>query len=125
VLMASSEGGMNIEEVAEHTPEKIHRVAIDPAKGLTDAQGDEVAGKIGIPEALVPQARELFKALYKVFEESDCSLVEVNPMIVTGDGRVVALDAKLNFDSNALYRHPDIVAMRDLDEEDPAEIEAS
>jgi succinyl-CoA synthetase beta subunit len=125
VLMASSEGGMNIEEVAEHTPEKIHRVAIEPSKGLTDAQGDDVARKIGIPDALVPQARELFKSLYKVFEDADCSLVEVNPMIVTGDGHVVALDAKINFDSNALYRHPDIVAMRDLDEEDPAEVEAS
>ncbi len=125
VLMASSEGGMDIEEVAAKTPEKIHRVAIDPTTGLQDSQAEDVARKIGVPGALVPQARDLFKALYKVFDETDCSLVEVNPLIVTGDGRVVALDAKLNFDSNALYRHPDIVAMRDLDEEDPAEVEAS
>jgi succinyl-CoA synthetase beta subunit len=125
VLMASSEGGMDIEEVAAKTPEKIHRVTIEPSTGLTDAQAEEVARKIGIADKLVAQARDLFKSLYKVFDECDCSLVEVNPMIVTGDDRVVALDAKLNFDSNALYRHPDIVAMRDLDEEDPAEVEAS
>jgi len=125
VLMASSEGGMDIEEVAAKTPEKIHRVTIEPSTGLTDAQAEDVARKIGIADKLVAQARDLFKSLYKVFDECDCSLVEVNPMIVTGDDRVVALDAKLNFDSNALYRHPDIVAMRDLDEEDPAEVEAS
>jgi succinyl-CoA synthetase beta subunit len=125
VLMASSEGGMDIEEVAHKTPEKIHRVAIDPVAGLSDRDADDIARKIGIAEAQLPQARDLFRALYRVFDECDCSLVEVNPLIVTGDGRVVALDAKLNFDSNALYRHPDIVAMRDLDEEDPAEIEAS
>jgi succinyl-CoA synthetase beta subunit len=125
VLMASSEGGMDIEEVAHKTPEKIHRVAIDPMTGLSDKDADDVARKIGIAEEQLPQSRAIFHALYKVFDECDCSLVEVNPMIVTGDGRVVALDAKLNFDSNALYRHPDIVAMRDLDEEDPAEVEAS
>jgi succinyl-CoA synthetase beta subunit len=125
VLMASSEGGMDIEEVAEKTPEKIHKVAIDPSKGLEDAQAEEIARKIGVPGELVPKARDLFKSLYKCFDECDCSLVEVNPLIVTGDGRVVALDAKLNFDDNALFRHPDIVAMRDLDEEDPAEVEAS
>jgi succinyl-CoA synthetase beta subunit len=125
VLMASSEGGMDIEEVAHKTPEKIHRVPIDPMTGLSDKDADDIARKIGIAEAQVPQARGIFHALCKVFDECDCSLVEVNPMIVTGEGRVVALDAKLNFDSNALYRHPDIVAMRDLDEEDPAEIEAS
>ena len=125
VLMASSEGGMDIEEVAAKTPDKIHRVAIDPMGGLADSQADDVARKIGIPAELVAPAREIFKSLYRVFDECDCSLVEVNPMIVTGDARVVALDAKLNFDSNALFRHPDIVAMRDLDEEDPAEVEAS
>src|SRR5690242_3127741 len=125
VLMASSEGGMDIEEVAEKHPEKIHKVAIDPFKGLEDAQGEEIAKKIGVPANLVPQARDLFKSLYKCFDECDCSLVEVNPLIVTGDARVVALDAKLIFDDNALFRHPDIVAMRDLDEEDPAEVEAS
>jgi len=123
--MASSEGGMDIEEVAEKTPEKIHKCAIDPMTGLEDDDASEIARKIGVPASLVPQARDLFKGLYKCFDELDCSLLEVNPLIVTGDNRVVALDAKLNFDSNALYRHPDIVAMRDLDEEDPAEVEAS
>jgi succinyl-CoA synthetase beta subunit len=124
-LMASAEGGMNIEEVAAHSPEKIIRVAIDPARGLTDAQADDVARKIGVPDASLPDARAVFQGLYRVFEETDASLAEINPMILTGDGRVVALDAKLNFDSNALFRHPDIVEMRDLDEEDPLEIEAS
>jgi succinyl-CoA synthetase beta subunit len=124
-LMASSEGGMDIEEVAAHTPEKIHKVFIDPGAGLTDAEGDDVARKIGIPAAAVPQARKLMQNLYRAFDESDASLAEVNPLIVTGDQRVVALDAKFNFDSNALFRQPDVVAMRDLDEEDPAEIEAS
>jgi len=100
-------------------------VAIDPFKGLADADADIVARRIGVPEELVAKARELFKSLYKCFDEEDCSLVEVNPLIITGDGRVVALDAKLNFDDNALFRHPDIMAMRDLDEEDPAEVEAS
>jgi len=125
VLMASSEGGMDIEEVAAKTPEKIHKVAIDPGTGLTDGEGDDIALKIGLPEKAVPQARELFKALYKAFEQTDASLLEVNPLILTGDERVVALDAKMNFDDNALFRHPDIVALRDLDEEDPAEVEAS
>jgi len=124
-LMASSEGGMDIEEVAAHTPEKIHRVAIDPSTGLTNADAEDVARRIGVPEPSVAQARDLLKGLYKVFDECDCSLAEVNPLIVTGDGKVVALDAKLNFDSNALFRHPEIVAYRDLDEEDPAEVEAS
>jgi succinyl-CoA synthetase beta subunit len=123
--MASSEGGMDIEEVADKHPEKIHRVAVDPFKGLADADASAIARKIGVPEELAPAAGELFKSLYKCFDECDCSLVEVNPLIVTGDKRVVALDAKLNFDDNALFRHPEIVAMRDLDEEDPAEVEAS
>jgi succinyl-CoA synthetase beta subunit len=124
-LMASSEGGMDIEEVAAKTPEKIHKVFIDPARGLTDAEADDVAVKIGVPAASVPQARAVLQGLYKAFWETDASLAEINPLILTGDGRVVALDAKMNFDSNALFRHPDIVEMRDLDEEDPAEIEAS
>jgi succinyl-CoA synthetase beta subunit len=124
-LMASSEGGMDIEEVAAHTPEKIHKVFIDPATGLKDAEADDVAAKIGVPGASVPQARAVLQGLYKAFWETDASLAEINPLILTGDGRVVALDAKMNFDSNALYRHPEIVALRDLDEEDPAEIEAS
>jgi len=124
-LMASSEGGMDIEHVAAHTPEKIHKVFIDPAKGLTDAEADDVARKIGVPEGSVAQARSMLQGLYRAFDETDASLAEINPLIVTGDGKVIALDAKLNFDSNALFRHPEIVAMRDLDEEDAAEIEAS
>ena len=124
-LMASSEGGMDIEEVAAKTPEKIVRVFIDPKTGLTAGEADDVARKIGIPEASVPAARAMLQGLYRVFDETDASLAEINPMILTDDGRVVALDAKLNFDANALFRHPDIVEMRDLDEEDPAEVEAS
>ena len=124
-LMASSEGGMDIEVVAAKTPEKIHKVFIDPAKGLTDAEADDVARRIGIPEASLAQGRAMLQGLYRAFDETDASLAEINPLIVAGDGRVIALDAKLNFDSNALFRHPDIVAMRDLDEEDPAEIAAS
>jgi len=124
-LMASSEGGMDIEQVAAHTPEKIHKVFVDPETGLKDAEADEVAAKIGIPAASVPQARAVLQALYKAFWDTDASLAEINPLVLTGDGRVVALDAKINFDSNALFRHPDIVALRDLDEEDAAEIEAS
>jgi succinyl-CoA synthetase beta subunit len=124
-LMASSEGGMNIEDVAEHTPEKIHKYSIDPKTGLTDAQAKDAAQKIGIPDAAVGQGAAFMQSLYKAFDDCDCSLAEINPLIYTGDNKVLALDAKLNFDSNALYRHPDIVAMRDLDEEDPAEIEAS
>src|SRR4051812_30773037 len=125
VLMASSEGGMDIEEVAAKTPEKIHKGFIDPATGLKGAEADEVAAKIGIPAASVAQARTQLQALYKAFWETDASLAEINPLILTGDGRVVALDAKINFDDNALFRHPDLVALRDLDEEDPAEVEAS
>ena len=125
VLMASSEGGMDIEEVAAKSPDKIHKVFIEPATGLTDAQADDVARKIGIPEGSVAQAREVLQGLYRAFDGTDASLAEINPLVVTGDARVVALDAKLNFDSNALFRHPEIVALRDLDEEDPAEIEAS
>ena len=125
VLMASSEGGMDIEEVAAKTPEKIHKVTIDPARGLTDADAESVARKIGIPEGSVAQGRALLQELYRTFDETDASLAEINPLIVTGDGKVVALDAKLNFDDNALFRHPETLEMRDLDEEDPAEIEAS
>ena len=125
VLMASSEGGMDIEEVAAKTPEKIHKVVIDPMSGLADRDAEDIARKIGIPEKAVPQARGILKGLYKAFDETDCSLAEINPLIVTGNESVLALDAKMNFDDNALFRHADIVAMRDLDEEDPAEIEAS
>src|SRR6185436_16447875 len=115
VLMASSEGGMDIEEVA----------ASAPAQGLADADADEIALGIGIPQAALAQGRALFKALYKCFWETDASLVEVNPLIVTGRNQVVALDSKINFDDNALFRHPDIAALRDFDEEDPAEVAAS
>ena len=125
VLMASSEGGMDIEEVAAKTPEKIHKVFIDPMRGLTAADAEAVARKIGIPEGSLKQGRELLQSLYRTFDDSDASLAEINPLIVTVDGKVVALDAKLNFDDNALFRHPETVEMRDLDEEDPAEIEAS
>ncbi len=124
-LMASSEGGMDIEEVAEHTPERIHKVFVDPGTGLLDSEAEEVARKIGIPEPSVAQARDILKSLYRAFVETDSSLAEINPLILTGEGKVLALDAKINFDDNALFRHPDLVALRDLDEEDPAEIEAS
>ncbi|MCC7040244.1 MAG: ADP-forming succinate--CoA ligase subunit beta [Burkholderiales bacterium] len=124
-LMASSEGGMDIEHVAATTPEKIHKVFVDPVKGLTAAEADDVARKIGVPEGSVAQARAMLQGLYKTFVETDASLAEINPLVITGDGKVIALDAKLNFDSNALFRHPDLVEMRDLDEEDPAEVEAS
>jgi len=125
VLMASSEGGMDIEEVAAKTPEKIHKVAIDPGKGLADKDAESIAAKIGVPQKSVAQARDFLKALYKAFDDTDASLAEINPLIVTGDEKVLALDAKMNFDDNALFRHPEIVALRDLDEEDPAEVEAS
>ena len=124
-LMASSEGGMDIEEVAAHTPEKIHKVFIDPSTGLKDAEADDIAIKIGVPAASVPEARNALQGLYKAFWDNDASLAEINPLILSGDGRVIALDAKMNFDSSALFRHPEIVELRDLDEEDPAEIEAS
>ncbi len=125
VLMASSEGGMDIEEVAASHPEKIHKVEIDPATGLKDAEADEIAAKIGVPAASIADARVQLQGLYNAYWETDASLAEINPLILTGDGKVIALDAKFNFDSNALFRHPEIVAYRDLDEEDPAEIEAS
>jgi len=124
-LMASSEGGMDIEEVAAKTPEKIHKVFIDPATGLKDAEADDIAKRIGIPQASVPQARTILQGLYKAFDETDSSLAEINPLILTGDGKVVALDAKVNFDDNAAFRHPEWQSLRDLDEEDPQEVEAS
>jgi succinyl-CoA synthetase beta subunit len=124
-LMASSEGGMDIEEVAAKHPEKIHKVFIDPATGLAGAEAEDVSRKIGIPAASVGQGAKLLQALYRCFNETDASLAEINPLVVTGKGEVVALDAKFNFDDNALFRHPDIVAMRDLDEENALEIEAS
>ncbi len=114
--MASSEGGMDVEEVAEKTPELIHKTAVDPSKGLQDAEADDLARKIGVPDASIPQARAILQGLYKAFWETDASLAEINPLVLTGDGKVIALDAKFNFDSNALFRHPEIVAYRDLDE---------
>jgi succinyl-CoA synthetase beta subunit len=125
VVMASSEGGMDIEEVAAKTPQKIHKVFIDPQAGLAEADARAVAQKIGVPEGALGQAATLLQGLYRCFWETDASLLEVNPLVVTGDGRVVALDSKINFDDNALFRHPELVALRDLDEEDPLEIEAS
>jgi len=124
-LMASSEGGMDIEEVAAHTPEKIHKVWIDPVAGLTDDECDEVSRKIGIPEVTLAEVRTALQGLYRAFVEKDAMLAEINPLVLTGDNHIRALDAKFNFDSNALYRHPEIVEYRDLDEEDPAEVEAS
>src|SRR5262249_39789769 len=125
VLMGSSEGGMDIEEVAEKHPELIHHIVVDPNTGLLDSQADDLAAKIGVPAASIPQARAILQGLYKAFWETDASLAEINPLNVAGDGKVIALDAKFNFDANALFRHPEIVAYRDLDEEDPAEVEAS
>jgi succinyl-CoA synthetase beta subunit len=130
VLMASSEGGMDIEAVAHATPEKILKAFIDPEDGLSDAQALELARGIGVPDASQAQAVDVLKKLYTCYMQTDASLAEINPLILEGSkngepGRIKALDAKFNFDSNALYRHPDIVAYRDLDEEDPAEIEAS
>jgi len=124
-LMASSEGGMDIEEVAHATPEKIIKVFINPLIGLTDADATTIANGIGVPSTSTAQAVDVFKKLYQVYMQTDASLVEINPLILEGNGNIKALDAKFNFDSNALFRHPEIVALRDLDEEDPAEIEAS
>ena len=124
-MMASSEGGMDIEKVAHDTPEKIIKVFIDPATGLSDAQANELARGIGVPEGSLAQAVDTFKKLYTCYMETDASLAEINPLILEGNGNIKALDAKFNFDANALYRQPEIVAYRDLDEEDADEIEAS
>lgn len=124
-IIASSEGGMDIEEVAHSTPEKIIKVFVDPLAGLTDAQAKEVADGIGMPVDSTAQTVDILKKLYQCYMETDASLVEINPLNRDGKGKVIALDAKFNFDANALFRHPEIVALRDLDEEDPAEIEAS
>ncbi|PWW27384.1 succinyl-CoA synthetase (ADP-forming) beta subunit [Cytobacillus oceanisediminis] len=125
VLMASEEGGTEIEEVAEKTPEKIFKEEIDPVLGLTAFQARRIAFNINIPTELVGQAVKFMMGLYKAYIDKDCSIAEINPLVVTGDGKVMALDAKLNFDSNALYRQKDILALRDLEEEDAKEIEAS
>ena len=124
-MMASSEGGMDIEEVAHNTPEKIVKIFIDPLSGLTDEQAKQLADGIGIPADSTAQAMDVFKKLYQCYMDTDASLVEINPLNRDSKGNIMALDAKFNFDSNALFRHPEIVALRDLDEEDPAEVEAS
>ena len=125
VVMASSEGGMDIEEVAAHTPEKIIKVFVNPLQGMTDEQTDLLAKGIGVPVQSQPKAKEVLVNLYKAYMATDASLAEINPLILEGNGNIKALDAKFNFDPNALFRHPEIVAYRDEAEEDPAEIEAS
>ncbi len=124
-LMASSEGGMDIEEVAHATPEKILKVFVDPALGLTLTQATELSNGIGVPAGSTAQCVDVLQKLYKCYMDSDASLVEINPLILEGNGGIKALDAKFNFDANALFRQQEIVAYRDLDEEDPAEVEAS
>ena len=124
-FIASSEGGMDIEAVAHDTPEKIITVMADPKEGLTDAQAKEIADGIGMPADSTAQTVDILKKLYQCYMETDASLVEINPLNRDSKGNVMALDAKFNFDSNALFRHPEIVALRDLDEEDAAEVEAS
>ncbi|MBK9523055.1 MAG: ADP-forming succinate--CoA ligase subunit beta [Rhodocyclaceae bacterium] len=124
-MMGSSEGGMDIETVAHNTPEKIIKVFVDPAVGLTDTQATQLATGIGVPTGSVAQAVDTLKKLYTCYMETDASLAEINPLILEGNGGIRALDAKFNFDSNALFRHPEIVAYRDLEEEDPDELEAS
>lgn len=124
-LMASEEGGTEIEEVAAQTPEKIFKETIDPVVGLSPYQARRIAFNINIPKESVGKATKFLLALYNVFIEKDCSIVEINPLVTTGDGQVLALDAKLNFDDNALFRHKDILELQDLEEEDPKEIEAS
>src|SRR5690554_4570051 len=124
-VMASAEGGMEIEEVAATHPEKILKVFVDPATGLTTEEAMGLAAGIGIPEASQAQAADQFKKLYQAYWDTDASLAEINPLILTGSGDIMALDAKFNFDTNALFRQPEILEYRDLDEEDPAEVEAS
>ncbi len=124
-VMASSEGGMDIEEVAAHNPKAIVKVDVDPVTGLMPYQARELAFAIGIPAANITKAVQFFIGLYKAVIDCDCSIAEINPLVLTKEGEILALDAKMNFDSNALYRHPSIVEYRDLNEEEPTEIEAS
>lgn len=124
-MMASAEGGVDIEEVAEHRPEAIHKVDIDPTTGLGAWQARELAFKIGMQPEIINKATKFFMGLYEAFVKYDCSIAEINPLVVTKENDVICLDAKMNFDSNALFRHPSIMELRDLNEEDPAEIEAS
>lgn len=125
VMMGSEEGGTEIEEVAEKTPEKIFKEVIDPVTGLMPYQARRLAFNMNIPKELVGKTVKFMMGLYKAFEDKDCSIAEINPLVTTGDGNVMALDAKMNFDSNALYRQKDVLELRDLDEEDEKEIEAS
>ena len=125
VIVASTEGGVEIEKVAHETPDKIFKVFIDPAYGLADFQVRELIFKLGFTGAEAKNANKLIRALYRCYWETDASMVEVNPLITTPDGEVLALDAKVSFDDNSLFRHPEIVELRDLNEEDPKEIEAS
>jgi succinyl-CoA synthetase beta subunit len=125
IVMASAAGGMNIEEVAATHPEKIVRVAVDPHLGMIPFQARQVARGLGLRGEVAAKAAKLVMALFRAYQETDASLAEINPLMVTKQGDVMALDAKMNFDDNALFRHSDIVAMRDLEEENPAEVEAS
>ncbi|WP_405102221.1 ADP-forming succinate--CoA ligase subunit beta [Oceanobacillus sp. FSL H7-0719] len=125
VMMGSEEGGTEIEEVAEATPEKIFKEVIDPLIGLAPYQARRMAFNMNIPDELINKAVSFMMSLYEAFVAKDCSIAEINPLVTTGDGEVLALDAKLNFDDNAIYRHKDIQELRDLDEEDEKEIEAS
>ncbi|MBE3553020.1 MAG: ADP-forming succinate--CoA ligase subunit beta [Kyrpidia tusciae] len=125
VIMASEEGGMEIEEVAAKTPEKIVRETVDPAVGLMPFQARKLAYAIHIPKPLVNKAVQFMSGLYRAFVDKDCSVAEINPLVVTGDGNILALDAKLNFDSNGLFRHPELLELRDPDEEDPREQQAA
>ena len=124
VLMVSSEGGMDIEEVAAKTPEKIFKEAFDPDAGLQNYQVGKLAAKLGLPASSLRSAQKLMKGLCQVFVEKDCSLLEVNPLVVTGAGELICLDAKMTFDDNALFRHPELAELRDLSEEDPFEVRA-
>ena len=124
-FIVSTEGGMDIEEVAAKTPEKIHTFQIDPAAGYSPHVGGQIAAALGLKGPQAKQIGQLVKKLYDAFLAKDMSLLEVNPLVVTRDGNIICLDAKMNFDDNALFRHPDIVELRDLDEEDPMEVEAS
>jgi succinyl-CoA synthetase beta subunit len=125
IVMASAEGGVEIEEIAARNPDAIKRSPVDPTVGFEPFQGRELALAIGLGGDLMRPATSLFAGLYKLFEENDCSLAEINPLVVTKDGRLLAADAKLNFDDNALYRHKEIAEMRDFDEEDPLEVRAN
>jgi succinyl-CoA synthetase beta subunit len=124
-FVASTEGGVDIEAVAANTPEKIAAISVDPASGLSPFHGRDVAAALGLKGDLAKQCGKLVAALYRLFTEKDANLIEINPLIVTEEDKLVCLDAKMAFDDNALFRHPDIAALRDLDEEDPMEVEAS